>query len=37
LARARMAPAFEVTTVDGKRVSMDDLQGKVVPLDFWAT
>ena len=37
LARARMAPAFEVTTVDGKRVSMDDLQGKVVLLDFWAT
>jgi peroxiredoxin len=37
LARARMAPAFAVTTFDGKRVSMDDLQGKVVLLDFWAT
>lgn len=37
LARARMAPAFAVTTTDGKRISMDDLQGKVVLLDFWAT
>src|SRR5947209_11905339 len=37
LARARMAPAFAVTTLDGKRVSMDDLKGKVVLLDFWAT
>jgi thiol-disulfide isomerase/thioredoxin len=37
LARARMAPAFAVTTVDGKRVSLDDLQGKVVLIDFWAT
>jgi thiol-disulfide isomerase/thioredoxin len=37
LARARMAPAFTVTTLDGKLLSMDDLQGKVVLLDFWAT
>src|SRR5580704_11517889 len=37
LARARMAPAFSVTTMDGKQISMDDLQGKVVLLDFWAT
>lgn len=37
LARARMAPPFAVTTLDGQRVSMDDLQGKVVLLDFWAT
>jgi peroxiredoxin len=37
LARARMAPAFAVTTTDGQRVSMDDLAGKVVLLDFWAT
>jgi thiol-disulfide isomerase/thioredoxin len=37
LARARMAPAFAVTTMDGKRITMDDLQGKVVLLDFWAT
>jgi len=37
LARARMAPAFAVTTTEGKRITMDDLQGKVVLLDFWAT
>jgi peroxiredoxin len=37
LARARMAPAFTVTTIDGQHVSLDDLQGKVVLLDFWAT
>lgn len=37
LARARMAPAFAVTTLDGQHVSMDDLQGKVVLMDFWAT
>jgi len=37
LARARMAPPFTVTTLDGQRFSMDDLKGKVVLLDFWAT
>jgi len=37
LARARMAPAFAVTTLDGQHVTLDDLQGKVVLLDFWAT
>jgi len=37
LARARMAPPFTVTTLDGQRISMDDLKGKVVLLDFWAT
>ena len=37
LGRARMAPAFAVTTLDGQRVSMDELQGKVVLIDFWAT
>jgi len=37
LARARMAPAFAITTTDGQRVSLDDLAGKVVLLDFWAT
>jgi thiol-disulfide isomerase/thioredoxin len=37
LARQRMAPAFEITTIDGKQVSLDDLQGKVVLMDFWAT
>jgi thiol-disulfide isomerase/thioredoxin len=37
LARARMAPAFAITTIDGRKVSIDDLQGKVVLIDFWAT
>jgi peroxiredoxin len=37
LARARMAPAFAVTTTDGQRVSLDDLKGTVVLIDFWAT
>jgi thiol-disulfide isomerase/thioredoxin len=37
LARARMAPAFSVTTMDGQRIAMDDLAGKVVLIDFWAT
>jgi peroxiredoxin len=37
LARARMAPPFSVNTLDGNTISMDDLQGKVVLLDFWAT
>ncbi|HEY6271153.1 MAG TPA: redoxin domain-containing protein [Terriglobales bacterium] len=37
LARARMAPPFAVTTLDGQRVSLDDFKGQVVLLDFWAT
>ncbi len=37
LARARMAPPFAVTTLNGERVALDDLKGKVVLLDFWAT
>lgn len=37
LARAKMAPPFAITAIDGRRISLDDLQGKVVLLDFWAT
>lgn len=37
LARARMAPPFAVTTMDGRHISLDDLKGKVVLIDFWAT
>jgi peroxiredoxin len=37
LARSRMAPPFTITTADGRRISMDELEGKVVLLDFWAT
>jgi len=37
LAQGRLAPAFTITTSDGQRLSLDDLQGKAVLLDFWAT
>ncbi len=37
LARATMAPPFAVTTMDGRRVTLDELRGQVVLLDFWAT
>jgi thiol-disulfide isomerase/thioredoxin len=37
LARALMAPPFSVTTLDGNKISLDELQGKVVLIDFWAT
>lgn len=37
LARERMAPPFAVTTSDGQHISLDDLHGKVVLIDFWAT
>jgi len=37
LARAKMAPPFSVTTLDGQHLSMDGLAGKVVLIDFWAT
>jgi len=37
LARSRMAPPFSATTIDGKRISLDGLAGKVVLIDFWAT
>lgn len=37
LARAKMAPAFALTTLNGDAVSLDELAGKVVLIDFWAT
>ncbi|MGA2653207.1 MAG: redoxin domain-containing protein [Terracidiphilus sp.] len=37
LARAPMAPPFSATTLDGQRISLDGLAGKVVLIDFWAT
>ncbi|HEV2486122.1 MAG TPA: redoxin domain-containing protein [Terracidiphilus sp.] len=37
LARAKMAPPFSVVALDGRHVSMDELAGKVVLIDFWAT
>ena len=31
------APRFELTLIDGTKVSSDDLRGQVVVLNFWAT
>ena len=36
-ASPRPAPAFEVTTLDGRTISLASLKGKVVIVDFWAT
>jgi cytochrome c biogenesis protein CcmG/thiol:disulfide interchange protein DsbE len=33
----RRAPAFALTTFDGKAVSLDSQRGKVVVLNFWAS
>ncbi|WP_443024599.1 TlpA family protein disulfide reductase [Sphingomonas sp. ERG5] len=32
-----MAPPFEITLVDGSKVSLDQLRGNVIVLNFWAT
>jgi thiol-disulfide isomerase/thioredoxin len=32
-----LAPPFSVTTLDGQQVSLDQLAGKIVVMDFWAT
>jgi thiol-disulfide isomerase/thioredoxin len=32
-----MAPAFEVTALDGSRFNLDAMGGRVVLVDFWAT
>lgn len=37
LARARLAPPFSITALDGRQISLDGLAGKVVLIDFWAT
>ena len=31
------APKFELATLDGKKVKLEELKGTVVVLDFWAT
>ena len=37
LSMSKMAPAFEVTALDGTKFNLDDMQGHVVLIDFWAT
>ncbi|MGZ3753878.1 MAG: peroxiredoxin family protein [Mucilaginibacter sp.] len=32
-----MAPPFTITTIDGKKISLSELKGKSILLDFWAT
>jgi cytochrome oxidase Cu insertion factor (SCO1/SenC/PrrC family) len=31
------APAFELTTLDGRHIRLDELRGRAVLLYFWAT
>ncbi|MCU1306711.1 MAG: alkyl hydroperoxide reductase [Acidobacteriaceae bacterium] len=35
--KGKVAPNFELTTLDGKKMKLSDLKGKAVVLDFWAT
>ena len=37
LSMSKMAPAFEVTALDGTHFNLDNMGGKVVLIDFWAT
>lgn len=37
LATMQMAPPFRVVTAQGEEMDLDDMNGRVVLLDFWAT
>lgn len=37
LGRENLAPAFQITTIQGQAISLKQLTGKIVVLDFWAT
>ena len=34
---AKMAPSFTVTALDGSKFTLDEMGGRVVLIDFWAT
>jgi thiol-disulfide isomerase/thioredoxin len=36
-ARERLAPNFRIKSIDGRELALEDLTGKVVLIDFWAT
>lgn len=35
--KGTQAPAFSLQSLDGRQVTLDELKGKVVYLDFWAS
>jgi thiol-disulfide isomerase/thioredoxin len=37
LSARQMAPAFTVTALDGSKFTLDEMGGRVVLIDFWAT
>lgn len=37
LVRENLAPPFSIQTMQGESISLDNLQGRVMLLDFWAT
>jgi thiol-disulfide isomerase/thioredoxin len=37
LALQQLAPAFNIRTLDGSRFNLDQMNGRVVLVDFWAT
>src|SRR5699024_7178323 len=37
LEKGKLAPDFEVTTLDGEHVKLSDYRGERVMLNFWAT
>jgi thiol-disulfide isomerase/thioredoxin len=37
LSTAKMAPAFTVVALDGSKFNLDEMGGRVVLIDFWAT
>jgi thiol-disulfide isomerase/thioredoxin len=37
LSTAKMAPAFTVVALDGTKFNLDEMGGRVVLIDFWAT